>query len=376
MADPERELQADHTDASARVTPSSAMSPSQSASPQVPDDWREQLGARLQARGFHRVGFAPFGPVPGDEAAHLREWLARGYHGTMDWLADTASVGARIDPSTRWPWARTICCATFPYLTRPPGEPPVTTADGLSRVSRYAHGLDYHDTITVRLRAVARALQREWPGFHAQWYIDTGPVLERQWAARCGLGWLGKNSLLLHPVDGSYVFIGTLLLNVALDAATLAPAATDRCGTCTRCIDACPTQAIIANGVVDARRCLSYLTIEHRGDPDGADIPADIRDAGMHGWLFGCDVCQEVCPYNAPTGARPGPPVIDSDAEHRTAFEPRDAIGTATLADLASISAADFRARYRRTPLWRAHPEGLRRSARLIRAHHERAPND
>jgi epoxyqueuosine reductase len=282
--------------------------------------------------GFDLVTAGP--ATPPEHGPALRHWLEAGHAGTMGYLA--RRVEERLDPARVLPGARSVLCVALNYFQ---GEP----ADASWRpVARYAWGRDYHDVIGPRLERLAGHLA-ETAGAHSRGYVDTGPVLERDLAARAGLGWIGKNTMLLHPQLGSWFFIGVLLTTAEL--AHDQPLA-DRCGTCRACLDACPTGAFVAPYVLDARRCVSYLTIEHRGDIEPA------ARAGMAGWQFGCDICQDVCPWN-----RKAPVTGES------AFAP-----AAPFPGAAAVSAMDdesLRRRFTGTPLLRAKPSGLRRNAMI-----------
>jgi epoxyqueuosine reductase len=292
----------------------------------------EIVGTEARALGFPLAGTAPLGPS--DRGPQLRGWLADGRAGEMAYLA--RRTAERIDPRRLLPWARAVVVVGFPY--RPPPPPPDdwrTTLRG--RIAAYAAGEDYHRRLDRLLRALAARLAAHFPGARFHRYVDTGPVLEREWAARAGLGWIGRQTLLLHRALGSYFFLGELFTDVALDAVPL-PA--DHCGTCTRCIGACPTGAIDPDGyTMDPRRCLSYLTIEHRGP-----IPHALRPA-LENWIFGCDVCQEACPWNR-------------DARDANAA---DAL-TPSLPALLALDDAAFRARFRHTAVTRAKRRGLLRN--------------
>jgi epoxyqueuosine reductase len=235
------------------------------------------------------------------------------------------------------PGAQSVICVALNYYQ---GD---TTADSSwSPVARYAWGSDYHSVITPRLAELAAHLA-EAGGAASKGYVDTGPVLERDLAARAGLGWIGKNTMLLHPELGSWFFIGALLTTAALDVDE--PLA-DRCGSCRACLDACPTQAFVAPYVLDARRCISYLTIEHRGAIDPA-----LEDA-LGSWQFGCDICQSVCPWN-----RKAPPTREPS------FRPSAPYPGA--ARIVEMSDEELRARFHGTALTRAKPAGLRRNAAI-----------
>jgi epoxyqueuosine reductase len=280
--------------------------------------------------GFDLVTTGP--ATPPEHGAELRRWLEAGHAGTMGYLE--RRVEERLDPTRVLPGARSVVCVALNYFQ---GEP---EDDSWRPVARYARGRDYHDVIGPRLERLAAHLAGA-AGARSRGYVDTGPVLERDLAARAGLGWIGKNTMLLHPRLGSWFFIGVLLTTAEL--AHDEPLA-DRCGTCRACLDACPTGAFVAPYVLDARRCVSYLTIEHRGEI------AREAHAGMAGWQFGCDVCQEVCPWN-----RKAP------VTREAAFVPPAPFPGA--AALAAMDDETLRRRFTGTPLLRAKPSGLRRNA-------------
>ena len=236
-------------------------------------------GTRL---GFARVGYARAREHPA--ASRLREWLERGYEGDMRYLA--RRVEERGDPAKLAPWSRSLILASLPYPGSDAPCPP-----GFARVSRYARGRDYHVMLKQRLAELAGRIARLAPGARCSPVADTGALLEKPWGVRAGLGWQGKHTNLIDPEGGSWFFVGELLTDLELEPD--APEVTDRCGSCTRCLEACPTQAFPEPYVLDARRCISYLTIEHK-----TAIPEDLRVA-MANHVFGCDICQEVCPWNA-----------------------------------------------------------------------------
>ncbi|MGC9400014.1 MAG: tRNA epoxyqueuosine(34) reductase QueG [Anaerolineae bacterium] len=286
------------------------------------------------------VGVAKVGKAVTWEA--YRSWLGRGYAGEMErYLARPDAVARRADPRAILPEARTVLMVAASYAGPP--HPALLPLHG--RVSRYAWGEDYHRWLLARLRRYLRLLEEDLGSFEARCYVDTGPVLEREWARRAGLGWLGKNTNLIHPLWGSYLFLGVALLSIDLDPTP--PTSMPDCGSCTRCLEACPTGALVAPGRLDARRCLSYLTIEHRGS-----VPETLRPK-MGSRLFGCDICQEVCPWNRKPSARRG-------------GEPAPPHATLSLPELLFITPETFRARFRETPIWRATPTGLARNAALV----------
>jgi len=294
--------------------------------------------------GFDLVGIAPAGPAPGAE--QFLAWLEAGYHGQMAYLAKAPE--RRLDPRAVLPNARTIVIVGLSYETLAvPLE--VLRDPSRGRIARYAWGADYHDVITPVLRAFGEWLSRE-----SRAYVDTGPVLERGWAQRCGLGFIGKNTCLIHRKRGSYLFLGAVLLAEELpdlEPEAPLPALFAGCGRCTRCLDACPTHAFVAPGVLDARRCIAYLTIELKGS-----IPEELRPL-MGNWVFGCDDCQDVCPY-VRRFSRP------STSPLAQAFRPLDIDRAAPkLIDLLQLDRTTFNQRYKRTPLARAKWRGLMRNA-------------
>jgi epoxyqueuosine reductase len=353
-----------------------------------PHGLAERVKGLALALGFDRAGIAPLGPTP--ESRFVREWIARGYHGEMHYLARRAAE--RIDPRRVMVGARSALVVGLVYdapalpmdsarqglaarpaapalpmdsarqglAARPaaPALPPEREgrdADGSSsprgRVARYAGGEDYHDVLLERLRAVGDALS-PLAGRAVRWraYVDTGPVLERVLAAYAGLGWIGKNTCLIDPRLGSYLFLGVLLSDLELAADVREP---DHCGSCRACLDACPTSAFPEPYVLDASRCLSYTTIELRGP-----IAEPLR-AAQGDWVFGCDVCQEVCPWNR---RRLRAPPSDS-VGLRARLAPREEWLRPTLRWILELDEDAWRASTRRTALRRAKYQGLLRNA-------------
>ncbi len=273
-----------------------------------------------------------------DEHAELfANWIAHGHHASMAYLAKNTAV--RSAPADRFPWARSIVSILVPYAS----ERPHADQNALSHhIARYALGDDYHDILDRILRKFEEAL----PGVKSWRYVDTGPLSDRAYAAQAGLGWIGKNGMLIHESDGSYFFIGTLV--TALENDLSAAIVADRCGTCTSCLDACPTNAILPDRTLDSARCISYATIEHRGplDPHVA--------AHLEGNTFGCDICQEVCPWNR----APVPP--------HPAFLPRDEYRATPVTDLLRYTQADFSSLFRRSPIKRAKLTGMQRNVAAL----------
>lgn len=255
-------------------------------------------GARLcdmaRQRGFALAGVTPAAPSAHEES--LRGWLAAGKHGEMGWLGE--HIEQRVDPGVMVPGAKSVLLVGDLYATRNDGADEQRA--GVGRIARYARGADYHKQMRKRLIGLADAAREAFglgEGDVLRAFVDTAPVLEREHAARAGLGWVGKHTLLIHPAKGSWFFLGGLISTVEVSVPAGQEAVADHCGTCTRCIEACPTDAITPHAV-DASRCISYLTIEHRS----------LIDAGFHeaigDWLYGCDICQEVCPHNSARGGR------------------------------------------------------------------------
>jgi epoxyqueuosine reductase len=299
----------------------------------------ERIKAEAYALGFDLVGIAPLGPM--ETGGAFSRWLAAGHAGEMAYLH--RGEQARQDSRRPVPGARSAIVVALDYGGRQPAGP----------VARYARGADYHDVMGERLRALQSwlvlACGREVGG---KPYVDTGPVLERELARRAGLGWFGKNTNLIHPGLGSFFLLGALFVDLELEAD--APFTTEHCGTCRRCLDACPTQAIVEEGVVDARRCISYLTIELRGA-----IPMELREP-MGELLFGCDVCQEVCPWNEKF----------ANTLREPAFAPREALAGRDARRLAreilAMDGAAYRAALRGSPMKRPKLRGLKRNAAVV----------
>ncbi|MCA9512412.1 MAG: tRNA epoxyqueuosine(34) reductase QueG, partial [Myxococcales bacterium] len=294
------------------------------------------------ALGFDLAGVAPV--EPGSDTERLREWVARGYAGSMGWMA--ARLEERVDPRRVLEGARSalvVGLACDDGCERPPPA---------LRVARYARGDDYHEVLLDRLRAVAAAIEVACGrSVRAKAYVDTGPVAERALAARAGLGWIGKNACLIHPRLGSHVLLGVLLLDLDLAPGTPEP---DHCGTCRACLDACPTDAFAAPYVLDARRCIAYTTIE-----DPGPIPPELRAA--HGdRVFGCDVCQDVCPWNR---RRARPALSDPLGLHERLAAPREAWCEGTLGWLLAVSEDELTVVTRHSAVRRARWRGLVRNA-------------
>ena len=286
--------------------------------------------------GFDRVGIAA--AQPPSQLSAFPGWIAAGHAGEMAYLSD--QVDRRRDLRVPFPWARSLICVAFQYDSSPPYSIAAPRERGW--ISRYAWGDDYHDVVGRRLGWLRARLLAELGPHESRAYVDTGPIAERAYAVAAGLGFWGKNGCVIDLEHGSWLFLGEIVTDLALTPDAPLPS---HCGRCTACLDACPTQALIAPYVLDARRCISYLTIEQRGA-----IPDQLRPAlGRH--VFGCDICQDVCPWNRRRGHR-GP----------SAFEPRPGLYAPALEDLAALDASAFRARFRGSAIARAKRRGLLRN--------------
>ncbi len=289
--------------------------------------------------GFDLVGACPAVSPLG--ISRFYDWLDAGYAGEMRFLSDWAE--AYRDPTQVLDGARSILMLGLAYRTAEPAP----AAPGEGRVSRYAWGADYHEVIHTKLGALADLHRRLTPGAAVRGVVDTAPVLEREFAQMAGLGWIGKNTLLLNRRHGSWFFLAVLLTTEVLDYDE--PHVQEHCGTCRACLDACPTGALVEPYVLDARRCISYLTIELR-----QGIPLDLRE-GVGDWLFGCDACQEVCPWNR-----------HSTTHGSEDFAPNPQRNPVDLVELFALDEATFRERFRAAPLWRAKRRGLLRNAAIV----------
>ena len=300
----------------------------------------QQLREAASQLGFQLVGACP--AVTPSGYHRFLDWLDRGYAGKMSYLPNRAANYQH--PDGVLPGVKSILMLGMNYHTIQ--RQPPTAGEG--SIASYAWGsVDYHDLIHDRLKRLRKCLWNEIPGANVRGVVDTAPLLEREFAQLAGLGWLGKNTLLLNKKYGSYFFLAALLTDVELDYDE--PFEAEHCGTCTACLDQCPTNAFPQPYVLDARRCISYLTIEHRGE-----IAEDLRGT-WDDWLFGCDICQEVCPWNHRVP-------ISSE----TAFAQTSQSNPVDLASLFDLDDHQFRARFRNTPLWRSKRRGVLRNAALV----------
>ena len=290
---------------------------------------KEAISAEAERLGFVACGFARADATPG-AGLDLKRWLAAGHHGTMGWMEERADQ--RVSPLALWPEARSAIALGMSYA--PAGDPLALAAEpGLGRISAYAQGGDYHKTVKKGLKALARFIVAQAPS-ELKVFVDTAPVMEKPLSAAAGIGWQGKHTNLLSREHGSWLFLGIILTSLELEPD--APA-TEHCGSCTRCLDACPTQAFDGAHRIDARRCISYLTIEHKGP-----IPPEFRKA-MGNRIYGCDDCLAVCPWNR---------FAEAAAANR-AFLPRAELTAPHLGDLLALDEASFRAMFAGSPIKR-----------------------
>ncbi|HEX2268951.1 MAG TPA: tRNA epoxyqueuosine(34) reductase QueG [Pyrinomonadaceae bacterium] len=296
---------------------------------------------RARAEGFNKVGIVSAAPLE-EEGRRLKEWLARSCHGTMAWMA--RDVEKRVSPREIFPEARSVVVVALNYYT--PDQHEENPATG--KVSRYAWGDDYHDVMTQKLRALLAWIKEHDPYAEGKVCVDIQPVMDKAWAVRGGLGWIGKHSNVITPEYGSWVFLGELLLNRDLEY-DVEPIE-DHCGTCTLCIDACPTAAITEPYVVDSNKCISYATIELR-EPE---LPSPIKQ-NLSGWMYGCDICQDVCPWNR-----------FEQVTDEPRFAPREGNVNAELRDIVDLSHEAYVERFRGSAMKRAKLSGLQRNARAL----------
>lgn len=324
------------------------------------ESFSEKIKRRASEIGFHKVGLARAEALS-EEGERLSQWLAGGYHGEMAWMQRWAEK--RTDPSLILANAKSVIVVALNYFTphehsigRSPrvseGEvhnPPLTDpAPPFGKISRYAWGDDYHDVVKEKLYQLLDFIKAELPDVAAKVCVDTAPIMDKAWAVRAGLGWIGKSSNLITTDYGSWVFLGEIIIDAELeyDADIVA----DHCGTCTACIDACPTDAIVEPYVVDSRRCISYATIELRDET----LPDDFKGK-LEGWVYGCDICQDVCPWN-----RFEKPTTESR------FEPRLGETSLDLDAVSEMTQEQFAQRFRRSAMKRTKLTGLKRNAAAL----------
>ncbi len=302
----------------------------------------EGIKQKAKEIGFQKVGIVEAASLI-DEGSRLNEWLEKGLHGKMAWLA--REPDKRSDPRLLFPEARSVIVVLLNYYTDHQHEESIEKG----KLSRYAWGDDYHDVIGEKLQDLLAWIRSKVPEAEGKICVDTAPIMDKAWAVRAGLGWLGKHSNLITTELGSWVFIGEILLNLELDYDT--QIVDDHCGTCTACLDACPTDAIVEPYVVDSRKCISYATIELRDET----LPSSITE-NQNGWLYGCDICQDVCPWNR-----------FEEPTNELRFEPRKNETSISLDEVLSLTPENYAERFRRTAIKRAKLSGLKRNATALR---------
>ncbi len=290
--------------------------------------------------GFDKVGIAPAKPTGEDEHLHL--WLQKGYHGAMEWM--TRNIEKRLDPTVLLPGAKSVIALAMNYFSGHTNS----TDPGIGRISRYAWGDDYHDLLKKRMNAMLAEIKSWNSNVSGRCFVDTAPIMDKYWAVQAGIGWLGKHGVVITRDLGSWVFLGEIVLNIALEYDT---ALENKCGSCRRCLDVCPTGAIIEPYQVDATRCISYWTIEHQ-----SRINPEIG-AQMGNHIFGCDDCQDVCPWNIKFAKITG----------KSEFQPRKGNLRPTLNSLAKLTEDQFRVRYRKSPVKRSKFSGFQRNIALAK---------
>lgn len=299
----------------------------------------EFVKQRVLELGFFACGIAPADYLE-EEAPRFDLWLKQGYNAGMEYMANNREK--RLDPRELMQGARSVIVMLYNYF---PAE--VHDSNAEYRISAYAYGLDYHDVIREKLNQLSAEITEKFPGTQIRGFVDSAPVLERAWASRAGLGWIGKNSMLISRKKGSYFFIAELITDLELEYDK--PFGGDYCGDCSRCMDACPTGAITDIRVVDANKCISYLTIENK-----SEIPESFRNSYSQ-WIFGCDVCQQVCPWNryAFPNKEPG-------------FQPSPELVSMQQDDWEKLEEEQFRKLFRKSPVKRAKFAGLKRNIRFL----------
>ncbi len=302
----------------------------------------EKIKQKSFELGFHKTGIVRVESLT-EEENHLREWLAENYHGEMQWMEREPEK--RAAPELLFPGARSIIVVALNYFT--PFEHEENSSKG--KVSRYAWGDDYHDVLKEKLRELLAFIKSENEAAEGKICVDTAPIMDKVWAARAGLGWIGKHSNLITKDYGSWVFLGEILLNLELEYDT--DKVSDHCGSCTACLDACPTGAIVEPYIVDSRKCLSYATIELRAP----EFPDEITE-NLNGWLYGCDICQDVCPWN-----RFEKPTMEER------FAPRTGNVSADLDEILALSPEKYAEKFRRSAMKRTKLAGLQRNATALK---------
>jgi epoxyqueuosine reductase len=303
-----------------------------------------QLPGKIKAQavslGLTKVGIARAERLE-PESGRLTGWLERGFQGTMAWMSRNADK--RSDPRLILPGAKSVIVVALNYYTDVRHSDDERTA----KISRYAWGDDYHEVLQSKLNRLLEFVKKEAPGCSGKVYVDTGPVMEKAWAQRAGIGWQGKHTNLITQEHGSWVFLGEIIVDIDL---TPDEPATDHCGSCTLCLEACPTQALVEPYVLDSTRCISYLTIEHRG------AIAERLGEKFDRWVYGCDICQDVCPWN----------IRFSQPTSLQEFFPREHNIAPRIRELTELTQEDFNSKYKKSPMRRTKLSGIVRNAKIL----------
>ncbi len=301
--------------------------------------YTQQIKAEANRLGFSYIGISKAERLD-SEAQKLEDWLKQGYHGKMQYMEN--HFEKRLDPTKLVEGSKSVITLLYNYYT--PEKQEDTTAP---KISMYAYGKDYHFVIKEKLRALLHFIQTEIGAVYGRCFVDSAPVMERAWAEKSGVGWIGKNSLLITKQQGSYFFLAELIIDLELE---YDGPIKDYCGTCTRCIDACPTEAIVGNKLIDSSKCISYLTIELKDA-----IPSEFKGQ-MDNWMFGCDVCQQVCPWNR-----------FSKKHQEPAFEPHPDLLEMTQSDWKEITEEVFRKVFKKSAVKRTKYKGLKRNIDFLK---------
>jgi epoxyqueuosine reductase len=303
-------------------------------------DRTKNIKQLAQSLGFDYCGVAQAKPL-NEDARKLEQWLTKGFHGGMKYMENYFDM--RIDPTKLMPGAKSVITLLLNYF------PAVNQSHDSPKISKYAFGKDYHEVIKRKLNELIGLIKLNLGDIHGKGFVDSAPVLERTWAQKSGLGWVGKNGNLINKQAGSFFFIATLIVDIELEYDD--PFVNDYCGTCTKCIDACPTEAILDDKIIDGSKCISYFTIELKD----ALIPGEMKNK-FDNWVFGCDVCQDVCPWNR--FAKP---------TNEIEFKPMPEILNFTTTDWEEITEESFKNIFQNSPLKRAKYNGIKRNLKFIK---------
>lgn len=305
-----------------------------------PAEKAELIRQKAIELGFSSIGFATARRLD-DEAQKLETWLSKGHHGTMSYMENYFDM--RVDPTKLVDGAKTVISLSYNYY-----NPDKQSDPEAPKISMYAYGRDYHKVVKKKLKTLYNYIKEQWGEIPGRCFVDSAPILERDWAKLSGLGWVGKHTLLVNPKQGSYFFLAEIILDLELESTT---SIKDHCGTCTRCIDACPTDAISPEGyILDGSKCISFLTIELRDN-----IPEEYKDK-MKGWAYGCDICQDVCPWNR-----------FAKRHNEMEFESHPDLIGMKQRDWEEITEEVFNTMLKHTPMSRVKYEGLKRNIRFLK---------